>query len=714
MVRKKGFLQSFMMSMAFMGMINAIMDVNFFITTIVAILITTAIIFIVNKDKDMIAVVIILILGIIISWKLNFISIKDCWNHIAKAIEIRFKMWIPIWNITDSKMLCMSTQAFVGVCISIVYICTVRFKNQFFIITIIILTSVLQILFGNQISSIYFGVLFISCLWSFGYGLIFIAMIACCIVTAFLPQKSESLCLKNIQKNLVKSVESICYGEDASGLLEGDFTNITGRKVEDKTALQITMQKPNSVYLRGFIGEKFLSNQWVAIDGVKQYDFANLFYWFHKEDFYTQGQLKKAFDAFEINKKSYKVLITPKYASRKYRYIPYEYSYDNDETISNKTISDGTVYNKGKSEYQYKISPGLVTDYPKVLDGLLQGKMPEEYCRQEKSYNHYVYETYLDLEKEEQTLIKNSLGGYQLKNETHYSYKKAKETILNYLSKNMTYNEEISSNEKEFLKEFLKVKKTGYDIHYATAATLMFRYYKIPARYVEGYLITPSDVKNMKANTAYNLPLANAHAWVEYYQDGVGWIPFEVTPPYVGVMDKAKILTKPNSSNVPTPQTQKKQTPQEKPKPSLLRQKVDFNKFVEILPAFFFGLLSALIWGYIFRAVGILTKRRIAFKQEDNDKAIIAFYSYMMEMLFSHSLVRENKSLAIYGKDVEKYETGYEEIINLYRKARFSPYICEKEEREIIENYMRSVNKKVYHSLKWYQKIKWRFWEFME
>ena len=32
----------------------------------------------------------------------------------------------------------------------------------------------------------------------------------------------------------------------------------------------------------------------------------------------------------------------------------------------------------------------------------------------------------------------------------------------------------------------------------------------------------------------------HAHAWVEYYQDGVGWLPFETTPSYLDIMNKAE------------------------------------------------------------------------------------------------------------------------------------------------------------------------------
>ena len=48
----------------------------------------------------------------------------------------------------------------------------------------------------------------------------------------------------------------------------------------------------------------------------------------------------------------------------------------------------------------------------------------------------------------------------------------------------------------DFTKNFLTKSKIGHSIHYATAAALMFRYYGIPSRYVEGYLITPDDVKD--------------------------------------------------------------------------------------------------------------------------------------------------------------------------------------------------------------------------
>ena len=48
---------------------------------------------------------------------------------------------------------------------------------------------------------------------------------------------------------------------------------------------------------------------------------------------------------------------------------------------------------------------------------------------------------------------------------------------------------------------------------FATAAVLMFRYYGIPARYAEGYLVTPKDAKDMEEGQPYELPMERAHAW---------------------------------------------------------------------------------------------------------------------------------------------------------------------------------------------------------
>lgn len=74
---------------------------------------------------------------------------------------------------------------------------------------------------------------------------------------------------------------------------------------------------------------------------------------------------------------------------------------------------------------------------------------------------------------------------------------------------------------------FLNEGKKGYCVYFASAATLMFRALGIPARYVEGYVID-----GLKMNVVKYVKDSCAHAWVEIFDENIGWIPMEVTPNY--------------------------------------------------------------------------------------------------------------------------------------------------------------------------------------
>lgn len=72
------------------------------------------------------------------------------------------------------------------------------------------------------------------------------------------------------------------------------------------------------------------------------------------------------------------------------------------------------------------------------------------------------------------------------------------------------------------------LKKMGY---YVATAAEAFRAYVIPTRYVEGYYLSGDDIHS-EASGINKLTGADAHAWVEVYFDGVGWLPLDVTPGY--------------------------------------------------------------------------------------------------------------------------------------------------------------------------------------
>jgi len=102
--------------------------------------------------------------------------------------------------------------------------------------------------------------------------------------------------------------------------------------------------------------------------------------------------------------------------------------------------------------------------------------------------------------------------------------------IQNYIRKYAAYDADtarMDGAQTDFAKWFLEESKTGHCVHYATAATVLLRASGIPARYVEGYIVSSEAGKDVVVGRQ------NAHAWVEYYDWLTrAWYVLEATPIY--------------------------------------------------------------------------------------------------------------------------------------------------------------------------------------
>ena len=92
-------------------------------------------------------------------------------------------------------------------------------------------------------------------------------------------------------------------------------------------------------------------------------------------------------------------------------------------------------------------------------------------------------------------------------------------------------------NGEDVAEYFLFEGHSGYCVHFAAAATLMYRLYGVPARYVSGYAATPEDF-SQREDGSWHAVLTDeaAHAWTEIFLPGYGWTPVEVTPSASGDM----------------------------------------------------------------------------------------------------------------------------------------------------------------------------------
>ena len=605
--------------------------------------------------------------------------------------------------------------------IAIVLYIAIKYENQAVFAIGIIVTVVIQGMFGGKK----------SCLMA---AVLIFANIIC------LNKKRLSSAFEQNNKSKVLIVFSmlvisilcvpISYETNTDKMLENLNQNIN-HKIDDlrylkknKIALKVKMAKSQSYYLKGLVAGDFSQNGWKETDKKKLYKYSDLFFWLHKENFYGQTQLfnakSESNSEIDINKMTINVLG----ASSKYIYSPYEYVSDNDELTDKDEIGDENLLSKGlygTRKYEFNVSDNIVTNYSDIVENLKNnGDKPTDYLKNENYYNEFVYKTYLDLTVKQ----KEILGTYLKKdNDNHDSYSYAKSEILNYLNKNIKYTKKLQgiNDYGKFLNEFMEVSKSGNDKDYATATVLMFRYFGIPARYVEGYLITQDDVKDVDDNSTINIPKNNFHCWAEYYQDGVGWIPFETIKSYMDLMGTNDSFTSglENETNDNRQISQEidrdnynGEEPEKEKKDDNDKNESELNYLIWIICSL---LAIAIIAAVIYEIRLYFIRKNI--KQDNNNananKAIMSLFSYLMNAYFIIDKTNRFKNLEKYEEFLKAYESeceeGYLEMMTLYQKARYSNKTCTKEQVNQIKYYCENVRKDIFLKLSKWQKFKWKF-----
>lgn len=98
-------------------------------------------------------------------------------------------------------------------------------------------------------------------------------------------------------------------------------------------------------------------------------------------------------------------------------------------------------------------------------------------------------------------------------------------SIQRYLAENYHYTLDggYPEGNEDFVSWFLLESGEGYCSYFASAMAVMCRIAGLPARYVEGYYV------QAQSGGETIVTGRNAHAWVEVYFNGLGWVPFDPT-----------------------------------------------------------------------------------------------------------------------------------------------------------------------------------------
>jgi len=382
---------------------------------------------------------------------------------------------------------------------------------------------------------------------------------------------------ENIRKQIIemfdKPDQNIVETSVASGGVNGGkLGQFDSVEYSGKVMLTLTTGFKGKVYLKGFVGAFYEDNAWRDYTEQEYGDYLQMFESAQENGVYfskQSAQLLSIID-YDDNLKSQISAETDKYLSTVVRrnysiryeeapvtlcYAPYNSMY----FMSQKSSPDGFYAGNDKGvidSLQYCVNGIDYSEFKKLTDGYYgdNGSFLE-YIRYEKEYRKFVYDRYTRIGDDERQLvasIKDEIPDCQDREEFIGELKK-------YFENNYTYTLSPGKLEEgdDFVEWFVNNKK-GYCTYFATAAAVILRSRNIPARYVEGYckIIDEENAEqtrqqslkvycgNMCGIDTYNeyvvaLTDECAHAWVEVYIDGYGWIPYEFTPRdgYADVVD---------------------------------------------------------------------------------------------------------------------------------------------------------------------------------
>lgn len=204
---------------------------------------------------------------------------------------------------------------------------------------------------------------------------------------------------------------------------------------------------------------------------------------------------------------------------------------------------------------------------------------------------------------------------------------------------------------------FLNDAETGYCMHFANATAVMLRALGVPARYVTGYC---ANVVDGKATVTSD----NAHAWVEYFDERIGWIPLDATSSDFEVPQATESVQTTTQAQTTSPTVQPTtQAQNTKPVKTEVKAKIS-------TPAIIVIIILLIIALEILRIIFIRYYRKYSFTHKDYKSRVICIYRYLNK-LSVHSKIRIPKK-----------------IENICTKAKFSTHNISDEEYKIVLNYV--------------------------
>lgn len=466
--------------------------------------------------------------------------------------------------------------------------------------------------------------------------------------------------MQSLSQSAKDSLHHWRYEKAEELLPEGDLLEPVVKTESTDTILSITADTAQTLYLRGFVGDTYENEVWSALDAQTAAEEKDLFYWLHQSGFYPQSQLATAARLMG-NYQSGSVSVQNLAGCSLYRYEPCTVLPERAGLAKNRIQPSAVETNglRGERGYSYEVVSDAQTLLPELLD-FLQNDTSDgvrSYLQMESAYREVVYSYALDVPAE----FCAQLGA--VLDQCCESYGPADSLTKEQAQTAALAFLELCFDGSDTIALPLADTADGTTYQYATVAALALRYYGIPARYVEGYTVKTAE------NEPTSVDANAAGAWVEVYQDGIGWLPLALTP---GLEDLSAEQTesgiKPvgagKEGNGDGPRvTEGQELEQDNAEPDNSEDNTpDGGQRTGLLhkPAFWIILIVALLLlllaAVFIRHAVILKKRNETFTQEDPSAAAACLFADCAALLAAMGLKRGTGSM------LELCETAKEQL----------------------------------------------------
>lgn len=425
---------------------------------------------------------------------------------------------------------------------------------------------------------------------------VIVAVFICFTWNRQLYHKNEIIA--DLKENITEEANAIRYGE--KDLPEGKIKE--GIVSSGEKRLTVFVSEKGKYYLKGYVGSEYHENRWEPLEG-KEYGekYEGIFNRYRSDGFHPLAQLYSYCEAagrqqngLEKEEKEGTIIVENTGAYERYQYLPYGVDFSSIQSLDtlyrDLNLQKKFWSNREDEKNTYKIC--MIDE-----DSLLKTAGVDW---QKQTITDEKVRAYADMEMDYRKFVKK-----------HYLAlsKKAKEEVAPYVPQKkdnlVSYIEKIRSSLKNAGKE-----KGDWDaLQYASLGTLAFRAANIPARYVEGYEAVTSDEKDANGNYRADVTGQNAHAWVEIYCDGVGWLPVDVTPGHydkITVKAKQQKKIEKQQTSISQKVTKKKEKPKQNEAP---------NKYLSWQQIILWIVICIFAVSFLFAGVLAIRRKAIVYKR---------------------------------------------------------------------------------------------------